>query len=209
MLITKNVSFKYPKQEEQYFPDINLKSGGSLLITGASGKGKSTLLYLLSGLLKPSHGDITFNNISIPSLSENERDHLRGTQMGIVFQNTSFIQSLSVFENVQLSGWLANKKKIRKDEIMYFLSYLGIDDIAHKSPEKLSTGQRQRVSIARALVHQPALLLADEPTASLDDINTDKVAKLLLDCTLSFNTSLVVVTHDQRLKQFFSSQIKL
>lgn len=208
MISTKNISFSYGQGTAFSFPDIATSRGESLLITGGSGKGKTTLLHLLGGLQRPQNGDIIIEDTNIVTLSEKQLDHFRGKNIGLVLQQSYFIASLNVLENVVLASWLATGKQAA-DKARQLLEQLDLKDHLHKLPSQLSIGQQQRVSIARALINEPKLLLADEPTSSLDDENAFKVADMLDHLAKQFGTALVIVTHDQRLKDRFPNQISL
>jgi putative ABC transport system ATP-binding protein len=208
MIITKNLSFSYKNEIRFEFPDIVCNASESVLITGNSGVGKTTLLHLLGGLLRPESGEILFDNVSINPLSEKQLDAFRGKNIGIILQQNHFIESIPVLENIVLASWLATGKK-EKQKAKALLEHLHLEKQSHKLPSQLSVGQQQRVSIARALINNPKVLLADEPTSSLDDTNTFKVADLLENLAKEYNTALIIVTHDSRLKQRFSNQIAL
>ena len=208
MLQSKEVTFFYNKHTQFVFPELHCNASETLLITGNSGKGKTTLLHLLAGLLRPKSGEIFISDTNICQLSEKKLDQFRGKNIGLILQQSHFISSLTVLENVVLASWLATgKKAISKAEEL--LSLLDLDSQKHKLPSQLSIGQQQRVSIARSLINEPKLLLADEPTSSLDDENAYKVADLLEKLARSYNASLIIVTHDSRLKEKFSNQINL
>ncbi len=208
MIATKNITFSYGKGTSFAFPDINCSDGDTILITGGSGKGKTTLLHLLGGLLRPQAGEILINTTDIGILSEKKLDHFRGENIGLVLQQSYFIASLSVLENVALASWLASGKQ-RIEKAKQLLQHLDLENHIHKLPSQLSIGQQQRVSIARALINEPKVLLADEPTSSLDDENALKVADLLDNLAKEYRSALVIVTHDSRLKQRFTNQITL
>lgn len=208
MLQTKNLTFFYNKDTQFAFPELSCDASNALLITGNSGKGKTTLLHLLAGLLRPKKGEIVIENTNISSLSEKQLDQFRGSNIGLILQQSHFIASMTVLENVVLASWLATgKQAVKKAEKL--LSELDLENQKHKLPSQLSIGQQQRVSIARALINEPKLLLADEPTSSLDDENAFKVAELLEKLSKEYNAALVIVTHDSRLKNKFSNQINL
>lgn len=208
MILLKKLHFSYNETTEFHFPDMQCLAGETLLITGNSGKGKTTLLHLLGGLLRPKSGEIFIaeNNISV--LSEKELDQFRGKNVGLVLQQSHFVASLNVLENVVLASWLATGKKAT-EKAKSLLKELDLENQQYKLPSTLSMGQQQRVSIARALINDPKLLLADEPTSSLDDENASRVADLLAQLSKENNASLVIVTHDQRLKDKFSNHINL
>lgn len=208
MISTKKITFSYGQSTEFFFPDILCGKGETLLVTGSSGVGKTTLLHLLGGLLRPKSGEITIDNVAINFFSERKLDHFRGQNIGLILQQSYFIEAFTVLENVALALWLATGKQ-RTEKAKQLLEHLDLEKQLHKLPSQLSVGQQQRVSIARALINEPKLLLADEPTSSLDDENAFKVADLLEQLAREFKTALVIVTHDSRLKERFSNQISL
>ena len=206
MLETKNLRFKYDNNLELNFPDIKT-SKENLLILGASGVGKTTLLHLLSGLLKPINGEIDLLGTKISNLKMSEMDRFRGKNIGIVFQKPHFINSLTVKENLQLAQYIS--KKSDKNRIQSLLESLGIEDKANKKTQNLSQGEKQRVSIALAIVNSPKLILADEPTSSLDDLNCDKVINILKNQASKYKAKLIIITHDYRLKKHFKNTLSL
>ena len=206
MLETKNLRFKYDNNLELNFPDIKT-SKENLLILGASGVGKTTFLHLLSGLLKPINGEIDLLGTKISKLKMSEMDRFRGKNIGIVFQKPHFINSLTVKENLQLAQYIS--KKSDKNRIQSLLESLGIEDKANKKTQNLSQGEKQRVSIALAIVNSPKLILADEPTSSLDDLNCDKVINILKNQASKYKAKLIIITHDYRLKKHFKNTLSL
>jgi putative ABC transport system ATP-binding protein len=208
MISTKNLRFSYSKDQEFIFPDLYCEAGSTLLITGDSGKGKTTYLHILAGLLQPKSGEIIIDNTDLVSLSEKTTDKFRGKNIGVVFQKSYFIAALTVMENLQMSSWLATGKKHTK-RAKRLLEQLGIENQAEKLPSQLSIGQQQRVSIARALMNEPKVLLADEPTSSLDDKNAEKVIDLLTSLSKEYKAALLIVTHDSRIKEKFINKITL
>ena len=208
MIQTQNITFSYAGKVNFVFPDIRTESGETLLITGGSGKGKTTLLHLLGGLLRPKSGTIFIGETEISKLSAKRLDQFRGKNIGLVLQQSHFVEAFSVLENISMASWLATGKK-SEEKAKSLLKQLDLEDQMHKLTSQLSIGQQQRVSIARALINEPKLLLADEPTSSLDDENAFKVADLLSNLSKEYKASLIIVTHDQRLKDRFSNQISL
>ena len=206
MLETKNLRFKYDNNLELNFPDIKT-SKENLLILGASGVGKTTFLHLLSGLLKPINGEIDLLGTKISKLKMSEMDRFRGKNIGIVFQKPHFINSLTVKENLQLAQYIS--KKSDKNRVQSLLESLGIEDKANKKTQNLSQGEKQRVSIALAIVNSPKLILADEPTSSLDDLNCDKVINILKNQASKYKAKLIIITHDYRLKKHFKNTLSL
>lgn len=207
MINTKGLNFKYNDQASFSFPDINLGKDENLLIIGSSGIGKTTLLHLLAGLLESNSGSINLYGQDISKLTQHQIDKFRGQNIGIVFQKPHFVNSLTVKENLQLAQYLGNKKD--QNRIVDILSSLDILDKENKKPKKLSQGEKQRASIAMAIVNSPKLILADEPTSSLDDENCDRVINLLKKQASEFKAQLIVITHDNRLKKHFKKSIKL
>ena len=207
MISTKGLNFKYNEQASFSFPDINLGKDENLLIIGSSGIGKTTLLHLLAGLLESNSGSINLYGQDISKLTQHQIDKFRGQNIGIVFQKPHFVNSLTVKENLQLAQYLGNKKD--QNRIIDILSSLDILDKENKKPKKLSQGEKQRASIAMAIVNSPKLILADEPTSSLDDENCDRVINLLKKQASEFKAQLIVITHDNRLKKHFKKSIKL
>ncbi|WP_313803584.1 ABC transporter ATP-binding protein [Flavobacterium sp.] len=208
MIQTQKVTFSYNSKTTFQFPDISCNEGEVCLITGGSGKGKTTLLHLLGGLLRAESGEVVINNANIEQLSERKLDHFRGKNIGLVLQENHFIEAFTVLENVMLASWLGTGKQAR-EKAKSLLEHLDLQEQLHKLPSQLSVGQQQRVSIARALINEPKVVLADEPTSSLDDENAFKVADLLEKISAEYKTALVIVTHDSRLKERFTNQISL
>jgi len=207
MIKTKGVKFNYDNQVFFDFPDINLKSGENLLIIGNSGIGKTTLLHLLAGLLKLNSGSIELFGKELRKLSSYQLDRFRKNNIGIIFQRPHFVNSLTVKENLQLAQYIANKKDDNRIESI--LKNLNIFDKSNKITNQLSQGEKQRASIALAIVNSPKLILADEPTSSLDDNNCSNVIKLLKKQATEFGAQLIVITHDSRLKKHFKKSIEL
>lgn len=208
MISTKNLQFSYNEKHIFSFPDLRCQPGETLLITGNSGTGKTTLLHLLGGLLVPKNGIVNINGVDFSKLSQKDRDVFRGKNIGMILQKSYFIESLNILDNIVLASWLVQKKQAvsRAEEL---LKKLDVDQHKYKMPSELSVGQQQRVNIARALINEPKILLADEPTSSLDDENTTIVSGLLQQLASEQNAALLIVTHDQRLKNIFTNQIQL
>ena len=207
MIKTKGVEFNYDDQVFFKFQDINLKSSENLLIIGSSGIGKTTLLHLLAGLLESSSGSIKLFEKELSELSSHQLDRFRKNNIGIVFQRPHFVNSLTVKENLELAQYIANKKD--SNRIENILKNLNILNKSDKKTNQLSQGEKQRASIALAIVNSPKLILADEPTSSLDDINCDNVIELLKKQATDFEAQLIVITHDSRLKKHFKNSIEL
>ncbi|NIJ51110.1 ABC transporter ATP-binding protein [Dyadobacter arcticus] len=208
MITASNLRFSYSSLKKFDFPDISCKDKEALLILGQSGKGKTTLLHLLALLLKPDSGEILIAGKLANSLSPELATRVRAKHIGIIYQRPHFVSSLSVIDNILLSNYLANQKQDRAKAI-YLAQELGFAEHLSKKTTQLSQGEQQRVSIARSLMNDPNVILADEPTSSLDDSNCEKVINLLKRQSASIGASLVVVTHDQRLKDEFSNRVTL
>ena len=207
MIKTESLKFSYDGKKYFDFPDINLDSGENLLIIGNSGIGKTTLLHLLAGILKPESGSINVSGIDISKFSDTELDKFRGDNIGIVFQKPHFISSLTINENLKLAQYLSSSKT--SVDAKKILESLNINDKYQQKPNQLSEGEKQRASIALALINSPSLILADEPTSSLDDFNCDNVIKLLKTQAKDHKAQLIVITHDARLKKHFKNNLNL
>ena len=207
MIKTESLKFSYDGKKYFDFPDINLDSGENLLIIGNSGIGKTTLLHLLAGILKPESGSINISGTDISKFSDTELDKFRGDNIGIVFQKPHFISSLTINENLKLAKYLSTSKTGGDAEKI--LESLNINDKYQQKPNQLSEGEKQRASIALALINSPSLILADEPTSSLDDFNCDNVIKLLKTQAKDHKAQLIVITHDARLKKHFKNNLNL
>ena len=199
-----------------------IEVGESVSIRGASGSGKSTLLHLLAALDKPDEGQIllsgvlssdTTNNITndITALSESQADNYRMSTIGIVFQRYNLIDVVSVLDNIYLPARLnaINGHPVDVGYIDTIIEALGVSKHINKLPNQLSGGEQQRVAIARALAHKPKLLLADEPTGNLDNKNSDIVSRLLIDTCAQLKTTLVLVTHSERVAKLTDQQVFL
>ena len=207
MIKTESLKFSYDGKKYFDFPDINLDSGENLLIIGNSGIGKTTLLHLLAGILKPESGSINISGRDISKFSDTELDKFRGDNIGIVFQKPHFISSLTINENLKLAQYLSHSKT--SGDAKKILESLNIKDKYQQKPNQLSEGEKQRASIALALINSPNLILADEPTSSLDDFNCDNVIKLLKKQAKDHKAQLIVITHDARLKKHFKNNLNL
>ena len=207
MIKTESLKFSYDGKKYFEFPDINLDSGENLLIIGNSGIGKTTLLHLLAGILKPESGSINISGTDISKFSDTELDKFRGDNIGIVFQKPHFISSLTINENLKLAQYLSRSKT--SGDAKKILESLNIKDKYQQKPNQLSEGEKQRASIALALINSPSLILADEPTSSLDDFNCDNVIKLLKKQAKDHKAQLIVITHDARLKKHFKNNLNL
>ncbi len=208
MIKTRALQYAYHPHQTLSFPDITLGERQDLLILGESGIGKTTLLHLLAGLLPARAGSILVNDTEITQLSAGLMDRFRGQHIGIVFQRPYFVQALTVDENLRLVQHVA-RRPVQRERIARVLDALGLATQAKRRTQQLSQGEQQRAAIALAVINRPTLLLADEPTASLDDKNCQRVITLLREQAAETGAHLLVITHDQRLKSKFSRTLTL
>lgn len=178
--------------------DLIVKSGERVGLMGPSGSGKSTLLNCICGIETVDEGTICMDGENLGKLTSRELERLRREKVGYIFQSFHLLPTLNAFENVEFSAQLANiSQKERKERVNELLKLVGMEHRANHLPDSLSGGERQRVAIARALIHNPKLVLADEPTGSLDTETGSKVLDLLESLSDEFNVSLLLVTHDK------------
>ena len=207
MINLKKVSrtFSLPSGDIDAVKNVSLKikNGEFIIISGPSGAGKTTLLNMVSGIDLPSSGEVMISGNSIKSFSKNQLNELRRKTIGMVFQAHALMPLLSAYENVELPlRILGISGKERKNKTEEILEILGLKYRMSHRPYELSGGERQRVSVARALVRKPKILVADEPTSQLDSVNTEIVFEQIKDICKKFNTTVVLATHDQRMKKF-------
>lgn len=186
---------------------FELAQGESLALMGESGSGKSTLLHLIAGLDQPDNGSISIDGIELNGLDEAGLARWRRDGIGLVFQQYNLIGSLSVSANLAFQARLAGRYDA--NWVNHLADRLGLLTLMQRYPEQLSGGQQQRVAIGRALASRPLLMLADEPTGSLDEASADVVLELLLQLVADANSSLLMVTHSARLASRLSRQLRL
>ena len=208
MLAAKSIKYSYNSNNSFEFPDFCLESTEDLLIIGDSGVGKTTFLNILGGLLLPQSGSITLNGTNYSDLSSKDLDKFRGKNIGIIFQSPYFVNNLNLMDNLLFSLFLS-KNHQDKNVVIELLNQVGLKDKIYSKPNDLSQGEKQRASIALALVKKPNLILADEPTSSLDDNNCDLVVSLLKEQSQLSKCKLIIITHDARLKKHFKNSMKL
>lgn len=208
MINTSALSYSYNTEKEIHFSDLTIQTGDQFLLLGESGSGKTTLLHLLGGLLKSQTGSIEVNGTDITKLSEPALDRFRGQHYGFIFQRNHLISALSVEKNLLMAPFLAGLKQ-DKERVAEVLNQLGIIEKKHAAIRELSLGQAQRVAIARAILNKPSVILADEPTSALDDKNCERVSDLLLSVADQNKATLIIATHDQRLKNKIKNLIQL
>lgn len=187
---------------------LALSPGEHCLILGKSGTGKTTFLYALAGLLSPISGSVHVGDTDITALDKPSLDAFRGKHIGIIYQALHMVGALSVLDNLLLVQYAAGAAQdAKKAEAL--LTQLGLFDYRNRKPDTLSQGQQQRVAIARAAMNSPKIILGDEPTSALDDEACEAVMRLLVGTAKSSNASLVVATHDARIKKYFQKTITL
>ena len=208
MIEATGVTFAYRGASVMTFPDIRVPEGGQCLLLGQSGSGKTTLLHLLGGLIQPLSGMIRIAGSDIATMGSSSLDHFRGQNIGFIFQQHHLIDSLTVRENLDLPGYCAGTGTFaeRAEEM---LARLGLSGKANSPVGSLSHGQQQRLAIGRALMNRPSVLLADEPTSALDDHHCEQVAGLLTELVTGSGASLLIATHDQRLKDLIANRVIL
>ncbi|HEV3239762.1 MAG TPA: ATP-binding cassette domain-containing protein [Casimicrobiaceae bacterium] len=188
--------------------ELVVEPQSNLLVAGPSGCGKTTLLHLIAGLLLPTHGSVVVDGQDLAVLSPSARDRFRGRHVGIVLQQFHLLPTLTALQNLLVAQSIAGLR-VDRTAAAGMLKALGVDERGDAYPHQLSVGQQQRVAIARALVNHPKLLLADEPTSNLDDEACVAVADLLLGATRQYAVSLVIATHDSRLKSKIARELVL
>ncbi|MFW5972819.1 MAG: ABC transporter ATP-binding protein [Bacteroidota bacterium] len=188
--------------------DFSVEEGAFIVLLGRSGSGKSTLLNIVSGIDLPEAGDVRFQGASLRSMSEEDRTIFRRRHIGFVFQSFNLIPTLTVEENIRMPLEL-NRLHTYHDRVGGLLEEVGLADRAGSYPDRLSGGEQQRVAVARALVHEPDLLLADEPTGNLDADTADDVLGLIDRLVRQQNRTMIVATHDQTLRRLADRVVTL
>ncbi|MDX8046325.1 ABC transporter ATP-binding protein [Gracilibacillus sp. S3-1-1] len=195
--VLKNISF-------------SVEEGDILAITGKSGSGKSTLLNIIGGFMKPTEGSVMINETNVTNFNEGEFANFRLDNIGFIFQNFQLIPSMTAFENVELPlVFKGIPEKERKEWTTQTLAKVGLSDYHHHYPSELSGGQQQRVSIARTLVIKPPIILADEPTGSLDSETEQEILQLLRSLNKEMNITFLIITHDEEVARIASKKIHM
>lgn len=190
--------------------DFTLGRGESLVIQGSSGSGKSTLLSILGGLDSLSSGQVEVNNYCVHELKENRMTHYRSKVVGFVFQLHYLLKDFTALENIMLPAMIGGVSKEQAEhKAMQLIEEIGLIDRREHYPSQLSGGERQRIALARALVNDPVLLLADEPTGNLDEANSRSVEDIMMGLVEKHNKSLIMVTHDSQIAQGCSRRVQL
>ena len=186
--------------------NFSIDNGSHLIVSGPSGSGKSTLINLMSGLLRPRSGYISFEGKDYSKLTEKDIDEIRSKNFGLIFQRLHLVKHLTVEQNILLGF-----NKLKSPNIIELIEEIGLTSKRKQLAKNLSFGESQRVAIARGVINNPKIIFADEPTSSLDDINTKKVLELISAQAKKNKSSIVISSHDERVKKFFKniSEIKL
>ena len=202
MLSGKNIVKNYGDLQVLKGVDIQIEKGEIVSIVGSSGAGKSTLLHILGTLDKPGKGEIFLNDTRIDKLNGRALASFRNKNIGFIFQFHHLLPEFTALENVCIPGWIAGKSK--KDTVVKateLLTSLGLQERLENKPHQLSGGEQQRVAVARALINNPAIVMADEPTGNLDSENARDLHKLFIDLRTKFNQTFLIVTHNEELAQ--------
>jgi putative ABC transport system ATP-binding protein len=206
MLAVRAVSHRYANMLVLAVPDFELARDEHCALIGPSGVGKTTLLHVLAGILRPTSGSVTLDGEVLYPAADHD-DRWRATRIGVIPQLLHLLPSLSALDNVRLAQYFVGSAESGTASAL--LKDLGLQARLNARPEKLSVGEQQRVAIARAIVNKPRLLLADEPTSSLDDSNSERAVELLFEAARMTGALLVVATHDARIRERFARQVHL
>jgi len=202
MLSGKNIHKRYGAVEVLRGVDIDIKKGEIVSIVGSSGAGKSTLLHILGTLDKADIGTVELSNAEVSSLQGKRLADFRNRNIGFVFQFHHLLPEFTALENVCIPGWLAGRKKRDVEQKgMDLLNLLGLAERLDNKPNQMSGGEQQRVAVARALINNPAIVFADEPTGNLDSANAKELHELFFDLRKKFNQTFLIVTHNEELAQ--------
>ncbi len=202
MLTGKNIYKRYGSLEVLRGVNLEIGKGEVVAIVGPSGCGKSTLLHILGSLDKADMGEIVINNTALNILSGNKLASFRNKHIGFVFQFHHLLPEFTALENVCIPGWLAGRGKNEvRDKAEELLKMLGLFDRNENKPNQLSGGEQQRVAVARALINNPDIVFADEPTGNLDSANAEELHRLFFDLRKQFNQTFLIVTHNEELSQ--------
>ena len=200
MIIGKNIHKRYGTVEVLKGVDVEINKGEVVSIVGPSGSGKSTLLHILGTLDKADVGAVSMNNTVINSLSGKKLAAFRNKHIGFVFQFHHLLPEFTAWENVCIPGWLAGRKKAEvKEKAEELLKMLGLSHRMENKPNEMSGGEQQRVAVARALINNPDIVFADEPTGNLDSANAKELHQLFFDLRTKFNQTFLIVTHNEEL----------
>ena len=200
LLVAKDIWKQYGTVPVLKGVSLELSKGELVSIVGPSGAGKSTLLYIVSSLEKADKGQVFYEAVAIDQLNNQQLAHFRNTRIGFVFQFHHLLPEFTAIENISIPGWIGQQdKKMVAKKALELLDYLGLADKQDKKPHQLSGGEQQRIAVARALINQPAIIFADEPTGNLDSENAHAMHELFLRLKKEMNQSFLIVTHNEAL----------
>lgn len=200
MIDIKNITKSFGSLQVLKGIDLHINKGEVVSIVGPSGAGKTTLLQIIGTLDKPDAGTICIDGIDVSSLSTRKLSNFRNQHIGFVFQFHQLLPEFTALENIMIPAYIAGKSNSEaKQRALELLAFMGLSDRAHHKPAELSGGEKQRVAVARALVNKPAVILADEPSGSLDSKNKAELHQLFFDLRDKFGQTFVIVTHDEGL----------
>ncbi|MGC4037220.1 MAG: ABC transporter ATP-binding protein [Chitinophagaceae bacterium] len=200
MLTGKNIYKTYGSVQVLKGVDINIDKGQIVSIVGSSGAGKSTLLHILGTLDKADKGEVSMSNVAVSSLQGKKLAAFRNKNIGFVFQFHHLLPEFTAIENVCIPGWLAGRRKKEVEEkAAEWLNILGLKHRIENKPNQLSGGEQQRVAVARALINNPSIVFADEPTGNLDSANAKELHQLFLELRKKYNQTFLIVTHNEEL----------
>ena len=200
MITIENIHKRFGSLEVLKGISLHVKRGELVSIVGASGAGKTTLLQIMATLSRPDEGSLSIDGVALEKLNDEALSRFRNQKVGIVFQFHHLLPEFSALENVTIPALIAGRSRQEAEaEARWLLQMLGLGDRADHKPSQLSGGEQQRVSIARALINQPAVLFADEPSGNLDSQNRDEIHRLFLELKAKFGQTIVLVTHDEKL----------
>jgi len=200
LLVAKDIWKQYGTVPVLKGVSLELSKGELVSIVGPSGAGKSTLLYIVSSLEKADKGQVFYETVAIDQLNNQQLAHFRNTRIGFVFQFHHLLPEFTAIENIAIPGWIGKQdKKTVAKKALELLDYLGLADKQDKKPHQLSGGEQQRIAVARALINQPAIIFADEPTGNLDSENAHAMHELFLRLKKELNQSFLIVTHNESL----------
>lgn len=210
MLKAENITKKFNNITVLDNVNITLEKGEMVSLVGSSGAGKSSLLHILGSLDSPDSGKVWFNNTDIGKLSTNQLAQFRNAHMGFIFQFHQLLPEFTALENVCIPGWIGGHKKNEVEErAATLLKDLGLDDRLTHKPTALSGGEQQRVAVARALINEPSIVFADEPTGNLDSTNAKELYRIFKNLNQKTGTAFLIVTHNEELAAFADRTIKM
>lgn len=210
LLTASNLHLSYGSTVALRGVDLSLSGAEVIALTGPSGSGKTSLLYCLAGLVSPMAGSVLLGDRELIGLSEDDAAAVRRTSMGFVFQFAELVPELTIRENVELPLQLLGRERaIVRTRVADLLARLDIADVAGRRPDQVSGGQAQRAAVARAVVHRPAVVFADEPTGALDSGNGATVLTALVELAREYGSAIVLVTHDETVARIADRRVRL